>query len=316
MKRKKLVLLVSAIVLFGGYSAGIYANMTQPQEALTQKQIDNPNTEKNQTEIAKSVLESTGRSQQYDLNDLENVTVYVGSEATNSEDNAVVTLNFGPKNTVVAVYRSDGSVYEFAGDLGDFYGVQNVTFVPVEGLGKDVVIVQERVNQSLGSFEETDVIKGYVYDGEAYQSVLNTPQKIQSSWNDIWNKGLDNPSLWRRVTEETESKWVGGEDPYFQVTRYQTYLESDNKDEKIEPEDDTFQQKDERVVVEQFYWSQEWQRFILKEAIEKETGEKVAIVENLKASAYQLAGFEDTEDYRIVRKDDSFDYVRKDELQF
>lgn len=316
MKRKKLVLLVSAIVLLGGYSAGIYANMTQPQNELTQKQIDNPNTESNQTDIAKSVLNSTGRSEQYDLNDLEEVVVYVGSEATNREDNAVVTLNFGPKNTVVAAYRSDGSVYEFTGDLGDFYGVENITFVPVEGLGKEVIIIQERINQSLGSFEQTDVMRGYVYDGNKYQSVLNTPQKIQSSWNDIWNKGLDNPSLWRRITEETENKWVGGKEPYFQVTRYQTYLESDNKDEMVEPEDDTFEQKKERVVVEQFYWSEEWQRFILKEAIEKETGQKVAIVENLQASAYQLAGFEDAEDYGIMRKDGSFDYVHKDDLEF
>ena len=84
----------------------------------------------------------------------------------------------------------------------------------------------------------------------------------------------------------------------------------------VEPEDDTFEQKKERVVVEQFYWSEEWQRFILKEAIEKETGQKVAIVENLQASAYQLAGFEDAEDYGIMRKDGSFDYVHKDDLEF
>lgn len=316
MKRKKLVLLVSAMVLIGGYSAGIYANMIQQGEGLTQKEIDNPNIEKNQMQIAQRVLEKTGRTEQYDLQDLENVTVYVGSEATNSEDNAVVTLNFGPKNTVVAVYRSDGSVYEYMGDLGDFYGVQNVKFVPVETLGKDVVIVQERVNQSLGSFEETDVVRGYVYDGKEYQNVLNTPEKIQSSWNDIWNKGLNKPSLWRRITEETESEWVSGEDASFQVTRYQTYLESDNKDESLEPEDDTFKQKDERIVVEKFYWSDEWQRFILREAVEKATGQKVAIVENLQASAYQLAGFEDTEDYRILRKDGNFDYVRKDDLEF
>lgn len=316
MKRKKLVLLVSAVVLIGGYSAGIYANMIQQGEGLTQKEIDNPNIEKNQMQIAKRVLERTGRTDQYDLEDLEDVTVYVGSEATNSEDNAVVTLNFGPKNTVVAVYRSDGSVYEYVADLGDFYGVKNVRFIPVEELGKDVVIVQERVNQSLGSFEETDVVRGYVYDGKKYQSVLNTPEKIQSSWNDVWNKGLDNPSLWRRITEETESEWIGGEDASFQVTRYQTYLESDNKDETLEPADDTFEQKDERIVVEKFYWSDEWQRFILREAVEKATGQKVAIVENLQASAYQLAGFEDTEDYRIVRKDGTFDYVRKDDLEF
>ena len=42
----------------------------------------------------------------------------------------------------------------------------------------------------------------------------------------------------------------------------------------------------------------------------------MAIVENLQASAYQLAGFEDAEDYGIMRKDGSFDYVRKDDLEF
>lgn len=105
MKRKKLVLAVSAAVLLGGYTVGIFG---QTEGDLTQKQIENPNTLENKEDIAKSVLESTGRSGQYDLQDLGDVTVYLGSDVTGNPQDAIVTVSFGPKNTVVAAYTADG----------------------------------------------------------------------------------------------------------------------------------------------------------------------------------------------------------------
>ena len=263
------------------------------------------------------MLESTGRSEQYDLRDLGDVTVYLGSDVTGNPQDAIVTVSFGPKNTVVAAYTADGNVYEYTGDLGDFYGVQNIRFVPVPELKKEIIIVREQVNQSLGSFEQSDILRGYVFDGKEYQDVLNTPQKIESSWNNLWNKGeLQEPSLWRRVTEETESKWTGGEEPSLTITRYQSYLESDDKGEGEVPADDTFQEKDSRVVVERFFWSDEWNRFILDEAVEVATGQPVAIIENLASSPYLLADLPDFKDYRIVRKDGTTAYVDAEELKF
>lgn len=314
MKRKKLVLFVSVVVLLGGYTIGIWG---QTEGDLTQKQIQNPNTVENKEDIAKSVLESTGRSEQYDLQDLEDVTVYLGSDVTGNPQDAIVTVSFGPKNTVVAAYTADGNVYEYTGDLGDFYGVRNIRFIPVPELKKEIVIVRENVNQSLGSFEQSDILRGYVFDGEEYQDVLNTPEKIESSWNNIWNKGeLQEESLWRRVTEETESKWTGGDSPALTITRYQTYLESADTQKDEVPKDDTFQEKDSRVVVERFYWSDEWNRFILDEAVEKATGQPVAIIENLASSPYLLADLPDYKDYRIVRKDGTTAYVDAEELKF
>ena len=89
MKRKKLVLAVSAAVLLGGYTVGIFG---QTEGDLTQKQIENPNTLENKEDIAKSVLESTGRSGQYDLQDLGDVTVYLGSDVTGNPQDAIVTV--------------------------------------------------------------------------------------------------------------------------------------------------------------------------------------------------------------------------------
>ena len=82
------------------------------------------------------------------------------------------------------------------------------------------------------------------------------------------------------------------------------------------PADDTFQEKDSRVVVERFYWSDEWNRFILDEAVEVATGQPVAIIENLASSPYLLADLPDFKDYRIVRKDGTAAYVDAEELKF
>lgn len=314
MGKKKIVLLVSALILLGGYGAGIYA---KTEGDLSQSQVSDPNSEKNREDIAKSVLESTGRTGQYDLADLEDVTVYFGGAVTGNEEDVLVTLSFGPKNTVVAAYTPDGNVYEYVGDLGDFYGVRSIRFVPSPELGKDIIIVRENVNQSLGSFENTDVLRGYVYENNGFRDVLNTPEKIESSWNNLWNQSdIREESLWRRVTENTESSWTTGENPQLTITRYQDYLESSDQTEGRVPQDETFDKKQSRVVVERFYWSEDWGRFILREAVEKATGEKVAVIEDLSASPYLLAGLADDKDYGIIRKDGLLDYVKKEELEF
>ena len=59
MKRKKILVAVIALVLLGGYTAGIYA---QPAEGVTRTQMESPELGKNREEIAESVLRDTGRS--------------------------------------------------------------------------------------------------------------------------------------------------------------------------------------------------------------------------------------------------------------
>lgn len=279
-------------------------------------QLEDANTSTGQEEIARSVLASTGRSEQYDLQDLENVTVYYGGDLTENKEDVVISVSFGPKNTVIAAYMTNGDVYEYVGDIGNFYGVENIRFIPSKELGQDIVVVRERVNQSLGSFEETDVLRGYVYEEDGFRDVLNTPAKIKASWNKLWDNTIPkDESQWRRITENTESVWGTEGNTDLTLTRQQSYLISDDTNKEKEPENDTFQTQDSRVVVERFYWSPVWGRFILGDAVERVTGEPVALVENLEKSPYTLAGFSNYADFGIVRGDGTFAYVPEEELE-
>lgn len=318
MKRKKIVLAAIVCVLLGGYTAGIYA---QPAEGVTRTQLESPDTQKNREDIAESVLRDTGRSGLYDLNDLENVTVYYGDVTTGPERDAVVTVSFGPNNTVVAAYTPEGDVYQFVGDIGNFSGVQNIQFVPVPSEGKDVVIVRETSDQAIGAHEASELLRGYLYTGEGggedFSNVLQTTQQIQSIWNALWNtEAGQNRENWLKVTENTESGWnLGEEAPSLEITRYQEYLTADNGQDALVPPSADFESDAKRVIVERYYWSDEWNRFILGEAEEIATGEKVAVIENRDASPYFLAGFRDNS-FLIERQDGSEDVVKGVDLNW
>ena len=320
MKRKKIVVAVIALVLLGGYTAGIYA---QPAEGVTRTQMESPELGKNREEIAESVLRDTGRSDVYDLNELQNVTVYYGDVTTGPERDAVVTVSFGPNDTVVAAYTPEGGVYQFVGDIGQFEGVQNIQFIPVPSEGRDVVIVRETSDQAIGAHEATEQLRGYLYTGgeseggEEFSNVLQTTQQIQSIWNALWNteegQNLDN---WLKVTENTESGWkLGGEIPLLEITRYQEYLKADSGQNELIPQGQEFESDAKRVIVERYYWSNEWNRFILGEATDKATGEKVAVIENRDASPYFLAGFRD-DSFLIQRRDGSEDIIKDSGLEW
>lgn len=314
MKRKKIVMITAACVLLGGYTAGIYA---QPETDVTRKQLESPNTQENQRELAESVLRDTGRSEAYDINDLEKVTVYYGDVSEGAGRDAVVTVSFGPRDTVVAAYTPEGEVYQYIGDIGQFYGVQNIQFIPVPSTGRDVVIVRETTDQSIGAYESTNLLRGYLYTGqEEFKDVLHTTEQIQAIWNAIWGaEETKKQENWQKVTENTESGWTLDDIPSLQITRYQEYMQAEDGAGNLVPPGEDFESDSKRVVVERYYWSDAWNRFILGEATEKATGEKVAVIENRDASPYFLAGFRE-DSFLIERPDGSEDIVADTGLEW
>ena len=310
MKNKMLIVVAITGILMGGYGAKIYG---EPKN-ITDRQIQNPNSELNQEKIAKGVLEDTGRTDLYNINDLEDVQVYFGNITEGDEKDVVVTVSFGPLNTVVAAYTKDGEAYEYVGDVGNFYEVKNIEFIPIPSLNKDVVIVDEFANQNVGAYEITELYRGFVFENGVFKEVLNTPTSIEAAWNQLWEgPEFESIDLWKKIIETSETKWEKEDQVALDIIRYQRYLTSDEGDKTKIPEADTFVEKDKRVVTEKYIWSDEWQRFIITQAVEEATGEPVAVIENRDASPYAMAGYKDNT-YLIQRKNGSIDIINGEDL--
>ncbi len=310
MKRKWISAALALCIMVAGFTAKIYG----VSKGLTQEELNNPNVEPHKSSITQKVLDSTGRNGDFSHTDAETVTVYYGDVLLDGAKEAIVSVKFGPKNTIVAAYTPQGEIYEYVSDVGSFFDVSDIQFIPVKDLGRNVLILTERANQKIGAFEESSFYRGYAWDeeNEVFYNILSVPQNIKSSWNELWDS--QGEILWKRVTQESEPNWDSGNNPVLHLKENQAYSESEDTDAKNIPEDESFIVKNNKVVEKNYYWNNEWGMFIIKEMIDKRTGDRVAVVEDFTNSAYNLDG-EPINKYRIVKKDGTVEIVDADTLK-
>lgn len=285
-------------------------------ENITQQEIESPNTEANRKSIAKKVLADTGNSQRFTPEEVKKITIYGRDVFGDEAQEAVIELSISPSTSILAVYtpQKDGS-YAFVANLGEFFDIQNVQFLPIKGLDDNILLVRENVNQNIGAFEKSSLIKGYLWNGKEFNQVLNLAENIDANWNDLWTGNTtDNQSRWRKIKERTDITYSDGATPKLQLIHNQQYAVSDDITNKNIPKEGTFTTQKDRIVTENLFWSPTWKTFILGEKMETRTKEPVAVLEDYGASPYALLeeyGAANQEKVRILRKDGSEDIISK-----
>ena len=104
---------------------------------------DSYDTAAKRAETAAQVLKDTEMTDSFTGNEATAIRVNYGNILGNGDNNdALVTVSFGPENNIMAVYRKNGDSYEYAGTVGYFYGVDNIS---IEKLADrpDVIIFRE-----------------------------------------------------------------------------------------------------------------------------------------------------------------------------
>ncbi len=306
------IIAVAVIILFTIKIYGV-------SEVLTKSEIQSPNTLENKRKIASAVLQDTGRNDMFEPQEALNVTVYAGNLMGGDQNQAILSVRFGPKNTIVAVYNlnEDGETYSYVGDLGEFFDVKNIQFMPLKD-GRNIAIVREYADQNIGAFERSSFLKGYLWNSNTkdFDNVLSIPEGIETVWNGAWDDSSVEERRWQRIEQRTEIQYEDNPNPVINLTHYQAYKISDSKDTDNMPDLSTFDTYKSRVVNETYYWSDEWQRFILAEKMNNATGEKVAVIEDFGSSPYALlADYGDAVNNLMIKTEGGkYEIVKRDTL--
>lgn len=275
---------------------------------ITREEIEQLQDPAIEREIAETVLQDLGKMELYNIDNLQDLQLYF----VDSQDGerVVAVLDFGQENNLVAIYTQEGNVYEYVAELDLFYQVNDIQFLPIATQDKNAIIVNEYINQGLGAYEFSELIRGYVLEDGAYRQVLNAEGDVESYWNRGWeNTDTIEPDVWEEVRQSTIAKWSVDTkgNPMLQLTKEQSYWEAKGNEEKTVPFKEEFIEKENRIIQEEYIWSDNWNRFILGEAIEKTAQEVVAIVAIRDHSPYALAGFVDNT--FIVINEDGEEYM-------
>lgn len=315
-KRKWVSVILVMAVMFLGYTARIYGVSND----ITRSEAESPNTQANRKSITEKVLMSTGRSAMFKPEEARNVTIYPADLLGDEKNEIVVAVEFDKRNTIVAVYTPEGNNYKYVGDVGEFFYIENIQFLPITSLnGKNIILIREYANQNIGAFERSSFIKGYAWDTEEgeFRQVLNTPEGIEAIWNELWDGATkDGQSRWNRIQQRSDITFSGDGTPILDSVHTQSHSISSDVTSKEPPNPATYDTINNRVVSESLRWNNEWQRFILSEKIDNNTSEKVAVIEDFGASPYALlAQYKDNANMvRIERKSGLTEIVNKNTL--
>lgn len=277
---------------------------------ILMEEFANANEAGNKIKIAEKVLVSTDRTDMFTPQEARNIKVDYAELTKMGVQDALVTVDFGPKATVMAVYTPVNDGYEYVGEVGYFYDVDNIAFIRPDKSGLEVITFRERNNQSIGAMENGSFIRGYTYKEKDFKNVINIDENTEAWWNDV-QSGAAEPH-WHKITQQSNVK-KSDDDRRIEAVKTQIYSTAENTGSMTRPDDSEFNEKNRRTVDENFYWNDGWQSFIIDEKTEKSTGEKVAVLKDFGTSPYVLTG-DGFDKYRILREDGSIGIVNYDEL--
>lgn len=309
MKKKRWIIFSVFMVMLLGTAVRVYATAKQ----ITAKDLKNLEDSATKTKVSEILVKDMEQGKDVNTKDIQSITATFGEINGKNNDTVVIVGNYGTNLALVGVYKKANGVYVFLDDIGVFFDVEEVNTVNLKNLGKDAVFIKEYAQQNAGTFERTTFLRGYLWEEDGFKLIYSMPEQVNADWN---KNGESGESQWNRVIQTSKTKLENGNYPAIKAQRNQSYLKSSDTKAKNIPADSTFYEVAKKDVSESYYWSDQWEQFIICEKIDKTTGEKVAVIEDWENLPYGIV--QDFQIYsskaRIVRKDGTTDIVQKDIL--
>ncbi|MCQ4727027.1 hypothetical protein NE664_10275 [Anaerotignum faecicola] len=306
MRSKKWVITALLFVMVIGTGARVYA----VRKSITVQDIENVNDKETKQKITEVFLSDGHKGVNVNPEEAGGIEIVKGNFT--GTEGIVVSVEFGSKLTLISVYEKNGKSYRFIDDLGSFLKIESIMPAGLKPEGKDLIFIKENANQTMGSYENTDFMRGYFWNGGNFELVFNIPSSIDSQWYDVKDDGS---FLWRKVLHKSVAEFENGNEPNISRSiKNEYYTCSCHKSEV--PEDKDFQLNSSNETEEVYYWSGEWKRFILAEGIDKTTQEAVAVIEDWESQPYALVPqFEDNKNkVRVVRRNGTVSVADKNNI--
>ena len=303
-KMRKFVLLTAASMLLP-----VIIYNTVFAQVITREQLQNTENIDVLREIGESVARDTKNETLPESEIPGRIEVYMENVLGDDEKEAIISVFYGPKYNITAVYKEENGGYEYVGELGTFFNPKDVK-VKNFNKGNPIVFVSDYINQQAGAFEESVYFYGYTWNDEKdeFINVFLEPMNIDAQW-------LEN-GVWQKAERKGKAVYENSSVPNIKTEYNQFYYTAEDDGTKSKPEDDEYTLVEEWTENELFYWSDRWQRFIVGEAVEKSTGDKVAVISRWEKLPYtrapEFAGYENY--VRIVRSDGSMEVVPEGNL--
>ncbi len=313
MKSKITTVFAVAAVMVIGVTMKIYATNN-----FKESDFININNAENMRIAAQKVLDDIGREDFIEAKDIREISVTNGDVDGDGLNDKILTLDFGPNLSVIAVYKGDGESYSYLGEIGALTNIAAIETKRLAARNRDVIAIKEESIERLGGYEDNVFVRGYLWEDGEFVNIISIPESIEADWNSAWDTDDETPEKWNRIRSNAVISWEGTEDPIVKSRENQRYLVSSDTENKNIPADSTYNLVDSRNIEQIFKWNEEFGAFLLGFAIDNGTGERFGVVEDFDNSVYyEILEYEPfLNRVRLIDKDGNFTVKNKSDITF
>ncbi len=209
--------------------------------------------------------------------EIENVKI-MKEKALFGDKDCIILFFTKEYSSFILVYEKNMLEYKSLGLLDVFSEVMDIQFIKLKKENSNIIFVREVIDYLDLSYEKGTFIKGYYYD-DSFSLVLSLTEEYEINSNNIVDR-------WKKVYEKSDIKFTNEYYPIIEVLEQRVDFVSEITSQKHLPERDKFDVINSKNILTKYSWSNEYKHFIIGKGIDRRTGSKVAIVEDLHFESY------------------------------
>ncbi|MBU5675643.1 hypothetical protein KQI88_04370 [Alkaliphilus sp. MSJ-5] len=274
-----------AISVFRMYASPTYTIDKSLIKALHED--DTPMKDDIEKKIIISILDIINYDKWKDFLDYIDIEIYYGNLIPDTSQQLIVSLNLSKDLGVTVIFNEIENKYIFCNKIENLAPIENIKLIKHPTENKDLIVIYQIVDERLGAFFRENFIQIYDYKESSFNLVLEKTLFYEEVFKENWIN-LEAPDTnWTMVVEETEIDFDYTNSVKINtITSFKKY----NAQSKNTPQKNDFLLKEEKSYVRSYYWSDQYNTFILGELTKDVFISNIAILEDMENMREWLFG--------------------------
>lgn len=221
------------------------------------------------------------------------------------EDELVISITLPPDRGIITVLKKQNNRYVLINYSDNCLPITKLDVL--EGIdNNNILLTEEKHNERLGCFSETTYIKLWGWCNKDLSLLWQEYSFWEINWLNTWENPEIKPIKWVKLIQNATISYNNNHQiPKISVEVKQYHYEA-KSDSKTLPEDSLFDLKDSRLIKDNYYWSEDFNKFIML------TKNNVAILKDME---HHLESFVSANKYyQVINKQNQVKLIKKSDI--
>ncbi len=276
-------------------------------KSISENEYDSNTIEYSKREIITMVLDIIDYDKWMDFIDYIDMNLYYGNINSNLSEELIMSLNLSKDLGVIVIFDEYENNYIFNSKIENLSPIEDIRLLEHPKKNKNFIAIYQTNDESLGSFFYENFIQIYDCTEPKFDLVWENTILYEEIYNDTWIDLEAAENNWTMVIERTDIDFDYTDSIKINTV---TSLEKYKTESKTTPTKNNFTLKEEKSFIRSYYWSEEYNAFILGKLTEDVFISDIAIIEDMENKHEWLFGIKNPY-YKIYTTNKELIYLPK-----